>query len=154
RAALPTDPDGPMASQHRPANLTSWTAHGLSAPALPARIDQYRLLRRLGSGGTGVVCEAEDLALGRRVAIKLSPHKRTTAVAAPPPWREFASRVRHPHVVSVWAFGAYEGGAYSVMELLEGGSVQSLLGSGPLPWRQATAILVSACAGVGAVHAC
>jgi urea transport system substrate-binding protein len=126
-----------------------------ASPAIPAVVDQYRLLRPLGWGGTGIVCEAEDTALGRRVAIKLI---RREAADGPPPQilheARLASQVRHPHVVSLHDTGTYTGGVYLVMELVEGRSVQALLDDGLLPWRDATAILVVACAAVTAVHGC
>jgi urea transport system substrate-binding protein len=127
--------------------------HGPAPLKLPARIHQYRLLRQLGWGGTSIVCEAEDTALDRRVAIKLICRECASWTAAPRLLCELAAQVRHPHVVSLYAAGTYAGGTYVVMELLEGGSVQARLDGGPLPWRQATAILISACAGVTAVHA-
>lgn len=130
-------------------------AIGTGPQALPAVVDQYRLLRPLGWGATGIVFAAEDTSLGRRVAIKLIPHAPTPETV--PPWvlREarLARRVRHPHVVALYDTGTYTGGVYLVMELVEGRSIQSLLGDGPLPWREATAILVAACAGLMAVHA-
>jgi serine/threonine protein kinase len=118
-------------------------------------VDQYRLLRPLGWGGTGVVYEAEDTSLGRRVAIKLIPHMPTSGAALPRILREarLAREVQHPHVVSHYNTGTFTGGIYLVMELVEGRCVQSLLGDGPLPWREATAILVAACEGLAAVHA-
>src|SRR5262245_20871774 len=92
----------------------------------PAEVDQYRLLRPLGWGGRGVVYEAEDTALGRRVAIKLIRCEPASDAAMPGILREahLASRVRHPHVVSVYDTGRYPGGAYLVLELAEGRSVQ------------------------------
>jgi serine/threonine protein kinase len=123
--------------------------------AIPAVVDRYRLLRPLGWGGTGIVCEAEDTALGRRVAIKLIPHASASGAVPPEVLREapLASRVQHPNVVCLYGTGIYTGGVYLVMEMVEGRSVQSLLDDGPLPWREATAILVDACDGVIAVHA-
>ena len=50
-------------------------------PAIPASIDQYVLLRRLGRGGSGIVFEAEDRSLDRRVAIKLVPHDPDSGVS-------------------------------------------------------------------------
>jgi serine/threonine protein kinase len=123
-------------------------------PLIPAQIDQYRLLTPLGWGGTGIVYDAEDTALGRRVAIKLIPCE--PAGGAPPPLpREarLAKEVQNPHVVALYDSGTYVGGVYLVMELVEGRSFQSLLESGPLPWREATALLVAACDGLMAVHA-
>ena len=123
--------------------------------AIPAVVDHYQLVRILGSGGTGIVCEAHDTLLGRRVAIKLIPNKQTAGSDQPQIMREarIASEVKHPHVVSLYDTGTYAGGVYLVMELVEGRSVQSLLDEGPLPWREATAILVAACEGLAAVHA-
>lgn len=141
--------------QPGPANPFSMTPNGPAPQAIPAVVDQYRLLRPLGWGGTGIVCAAEDMALGRRVAIKLIPHEPTSGIAPPQILREarFASQVQDPHVVSLYSSGTYSGGVYLVMELVEGRSVQALLGDGPLSWREATAILVVACAGLMAVHA-
>jgi serine/threonine protein kinase len=67
---------------------------------------------------------------------------------------QFIGLVRHPHVVSLYASGSYSGGTYLVMELVEGRPVQALLGERPLPWREATRILVAACEGLMALHAC
>jgi urea transport system substrate-binding protein len=127
----------------------------MATPSLPAVVDQYRLLRPLGWGGTGIVCAAEDTSLDRRVAIKLIPHESAFGIAPPQILRQarLAAHVQHPHVVSLYDAGMYAGGVYVVMELVKGRSVQSLLDDGPLPWRTATAILVAACAGLQAVHA-
>src|SRR4051794_20805888 len=82
--------------------------------AIPAVVDQYRLLRPLGWGGTGVVWEAEDRPLGRRVAIKLIPHEPASGDPSPRVLREarFTNEVQHPHVVSLYATGTYAGGVY------------------------------------------
>ena len=62
--------------------------------------------------------------------------------------------MRHPNVVRVLDCGTYSGGVYLVMELADGSSLESLVAAGPTPWRAATALLVSACAGLAALHAC
>lgn len=134
------------------AYLSPLTPGGAVPQAIPAVVDQYRLLRPLGWGGTAIVCEAKDTSLGRRVAIKLIPLDPSSPLLIPREAR-LASQVQHAHVVSVFASGRYSGGVYLVMELVKGRSVQSLLADGPLPWREATAILVAACEGVMAVHA-
>jgi urea transport system substrate-binding protein len=56
-------------------------------------------------------------------------------------------------VVSLYDTGRYDGGVYVVMEMVQGRSVQSLMDDGPLPWRDATRILIAACEGLMAVHA-
>jgi serine/threonine protein kinase len=127
----------------------------LAPQAIPAVVDQYRLLQPLGWGASGIVCEAADTAMGRRVAIKLIARGAISEASPPPTLREarLAGLVRHPNVVSLYDTGTYPGGIYLVMELVEGRSVQSLLSDGPLPWREATTILLAACEGVAAVHA-
>jgi serine/threonine protein kinase len=124
--------------------------------AIPAVIDQYRVFRQIGQGGTGIVCEADDTSLGRRVAIKLIPHEPTFGAARPrcPPEARLAKQVRHPRVVSLYDAGAYSDGVYLVMELVKGRSVQARLDAGPpLGWSEATSIVDAACDGVMAVHA-
>jgi serine/threonine protein kinase len=114
------------------------------------------LLRPLGWGGTGIVFEAEDTSLGRWVAIKLIPFEHTCGGLLRRALREarLAGQVEHPHVVSLYDTGTYPGGAYLVMELVKGRSLQAILADGPLSWREATAVLIAACEGVMAVHAC
>jgi urea transport system substrate-binding protein len=101
------------------------------------------------------VCEADDPALGRRVAIKLIPHEPDSRPGRGRARREWAlaRRVRHPHVVAVWDSGAYDGGSYLVMELVDGPSVHALVRGGPLDWRGATAVLIAAAEAASAVHA-
>ncbi len=128
-----------------------------SAPrAIPARVDHYRILRPLGSGGSGIVCEGEDTSLGRRVAIKLIPDEESDKTRSPGMAREarLGGAVRHEHVVSLFGAGSYVGGVYLVMEFIGARSLQSLVSNEPLPWREATAILNATCEGLIAVHKC
>ena len=97
---------------------------------------RYRVLRRVGSGGMADVVCAEDLQLGRKVAIKLL-HRRFAEDA------EFVERFRreassaaglqHPHVVAVYDRGAWDGTYYIAMEFLDGRSLKRLVtDEGPL----------------------
>ncbi len=91
---------------------------------------RYRLVSRLGSGGMADVWCAEDLQLGRRVALKLL-HRRFAEDA------EFVERFRreassaaglqHPNVVSVYDRGEWEGTYYIAMEFLEGETLKDLV---------------------------
>src|SRR4051794_38058788 len=110
-----------IAKRARTAHATPRMPNGPAAQGIPAAVDQYRLLRPLGCGGTGIVFEAEDASLGRRVAVKLIPHEGSGRAAPPPLGREarLAAQVRHPHVVPLYGSGAYAGGVYLVMELME-----------------------------------
>jgi beta-lactam-binding protein with PASTA domain/predicted Ser/Thr protein kinase len=91
---------------------------------------RYRVLHRVGSGGMADVVCAEDLQLGRKVAIKLL-HRRFAAD------EEFVERFRreassaaglqHPHVVAVYDRGAWDGTYYIAMEYLEGRTLKKLV---------------------------
>jgi beta-lactam-binding protein with PASTA domain/predicted Ser/Thr protein kinase len=91
---------------------------------------RYRVLRRVGSGGMADVVCAEDLQLGRNVAIKLL-HRRFAAD------EEFVERFRreassaaglqHPHVVAVYDRGAWDGTYYIAMEYLDGRTLKRLV---------------------------
>lgn len=123
--------------------------------ALPAVVDQYRLLRPLGWGGSGIVYEAEDTRKGGHVALKLIPHQSSPHAARPQPLGEahLAGQVRHRHLVALYHAGAYPGGVYLAMELVRGWPLQAGLDDGPLPWREATAVVIEACEGLAALHA-
>jgi serine/threonine protein kinase len=102
-------------------------------------VSHYRLLHPLGEGGMGVVYRAEDLQLGREVAVKLLHAEAVTSVE----WlarfeREarLASSLQHPHICTIHELGEHDGNPFIVMERLEGRTIRQLLENGPLPARQ------------------
>lgn len=99
-------------------------------------ISHYRVLSQLGSGGMGVVYEAEDTRLGRHVAIKLlSPEACGDPAAMERFLREarIVSALTHPHICTLHDIGEFDGQQFMVMELLEGESLKQRIARGPIP---------------------
>ena len=95
-----------------------------------ATLGDYHLLRELGRGGMGVVYEAVQRSLGRRVALKVLPDHRAHSPVALVRFRreaELLARLQHPHLVPVFASGEAEGHHYFAMELVDGCSLATLL---------------------------
>ncbi|MBL9149284.1 MAG: protein kinase [Phycisphaerae bacterium] len=95
-----------------------------------SRIAGFRIDRVLGSGGMGVVYEATELALARKVALKLlRPEVAGTPAARERFEREAKAiaRLRHPSVISVHSLGEVDGLRYLAMELVDGRSLDALL---------------------------
>ncbi|MBI5516824.1 MAG: serine/threonine protein kinase [Deltaproteobacteria bacterium] len=128
------------------------------APLRPgATLGQYRLVKHLGRGGTGLVFEALHTGLQRPVALKtLRPEFASVPEVRARFLREgiAASRIRHRAVADVFDVGEQDGTVYLVMELLEGESLAELLRrEAPLDPTRAADLLVPVAAALATAHA-
>ncbi len=95
-----------------------------------ARLGDYRILREVGRGGMGVVYEAEQVSLGRRVALKVLPF---SAAIDPKQRQRFqieaqaAAQLHHPHIVPIFGVGCDRGIHYYAMQFVEGRSLAAIL---------------------------
>jgi eukaryotic-like serine/threonine-protein kinase len=129
--------------------------HPAPVPATPERIGPYRVLRKLGQGGMGVVYAAQDERLDRALAIKTILGLADDETARKRFWREAkaAASVNHPNICQLYEVGEEQGGLFIAMELLDGESLSDRLRGGALLVDEAVPAALAILSALGALHA-
>jgi serine/threonine protein kinase len=110
-------------------------ADGLDSSAtaalpLPGVLGDFRIVREIGRGGMGVVYEAQQISLNRRVALKVLPFAAMLESRRLERFRheaQAAAMLRHPHIVTVYSVGCERGVHYYAMDLVEGPSLAEVV---------------------------
>jgi serine/threonine protein kinase/Tfp pilus assembly protein PilF len=125
------------------------------ADLLGQTISHYRILSKLGSGGMGVVYEAEDVRLGRRVALKFLPEHLTGDQKALQRFRRearTASSLNHPGICTIYEVEERDHQPVIVMELLEGENLKDGIRKGAIPIDQLLDISIQVSDALEAAH--
>ena len=120
-------------------------------------VDHYAIIGKIGSGGMGVVYEAEDMSLQRHVALKFLPDdlgRDPRHLARFQKEARAASSLNHPNICTIHELGFFEGRYFIAMELLEGRTLKSLIESKELTSHDCIKLAIEIADALDAAHGC
>ena len=122
----------------------------------PERVSHYRILEKLGAGGMGVVYLAEDMKLGRKVAIKVLSHEYTTNRDRLHRFEQeasAASNLNHPNILTIHEVGDDDGRHYIATEYIDGVTLRRKIAGSPLQTKEVLDIALQVASALEEAHA-